>query len=403
MKRLSIVPILAALLAATVLPGTAAHAAPKSRPGGPVGAADIWAATWEASPEPARTPVVVLANQTVREIARVSLGGIYVRVRLSNEFGDKPLTIGAAHLALAAGAGAAIQPGTDRPLTFGGQPGITIPPGARVLSDPVSLYFPAPVAGAVTEDFFSMQTAYMTPGDSTGAADLPGASTITRRVILTGIDVSARSGTKVLVTLGDSLTGGFGSTLDANHRWPDHLAERLVGQNIPVVNAGIGGNRLLHDFFGPNGLSRFDRDVLSQPSVGYLIVLEGINDFGLPGGRNLPDEEVSADDVIAGYKQLIQRANSYGIKIFFGTIPPFGPIPQRPGFYSDAAEIKRETVNNWIRTNHDAQGYIDFEMVLRDPKNPNRLNPLYDSGDHLDLNDAGFQVMSDAVPMRLFQ
>jgi lysophospholipase L1-like esterase len=397
-----------------VLIGQGAAAAPAKGRGG----APIWAATWEASPEPAHNPPVPLSGQTIRQIAHISLGGIYIRARLSNEFGDQPLTIGAAHLALASGAGAGVQPGTDRPLTFGGKSSITIPPGARVLSDPVSLnvpnlanvavslYFPGPV-GSVTENFFSMQTAYLAAGDATGAADLPGASTITRRLILTGLDISASADTRVVVALGDSLTGGFGSTVDANHRWPDHLSERFFDQHsgppMSVVNAGIGGNRLLHDFFGPNALSRFDRDVLSQPGVGYLIVLLGINDFGLPGGRNLPAEEVSADDVIAGFRQLVQRANSYGIKVFFGTIPPFGGFTERKGFYSGAAEEKRQTVNNWIRINKEAQGYIDFEAALRDPKTANHLSSTYDSGDHMDPNDAGFQAMSDAVPMRLFQ
>jgi lysophospholipase L1-like esterase len=386
----------------------------------PTGVADVWAATWESSPEPARPPVPVLAGQTVRQIAHVTLGGIYIRVRLSNEFGDKPLLVGAAHLALSTGTGAAIQPGTDRALTFGGKPDVTIPVGARVLSDPVSLtvpafanvavslYFPQPT-GTITENYFSMQTSYMTSGDATAQPDMPGAATMTQRVILTGLDVSAGAGTKVVVVLGDSLTGGFGSTLDANHRWTDLLALRLAARKgnpppIGVVNAGIGGNRLLHDYFGPNALARFDRDVLAQPSVGYLIVLLGINDFGLPGGHpELAGEDVTADDVIAGYKQLIVQANSFGIKVFIATIPPFGPLPQRPGYYSDAAEAKREAVNAWIRTNTDAQGYIDFETALRDPKNHIRMLPAYDSADHLDPNDAGYQVMANAVDFRLFQ
>lgn len=415
LSRLGVAALAIMLSAVALAPAQAAPKPPKPASG----PADIWAATWESSPEGPRgaTPIT-LSNQTVRQIARVSLGGIYVRVKLSNEFGDRPLTIGAAHLALAAGAGAAIQPGTDKALTFSGRSSVTIPPGARVLSDPVSLtvaplsnvavsfYVPGQ-AGAVTENFFSMQTAYIATGDATASPDMPGATTVTQRLILTGIDVSASASTKVVVALGNSITGGFGSTVDANHRWTDHLAERLQtrkgGPPIGVVNAGIGGNRLLHDFFGPNALSRFDRDVLAQPAVGYLIVLIGINDFGLPGGRNLPAEEVSADDVIAGYRQLIQRANSYGIKVFFATLPPFAPLPQRPGYYSDAAEIKREAVNQWIRTNHDAQGYIDFEAALRDPKTPNRMLPLYDSADHLDPNDAGYQAMSDAIDFRLFQ
>jgi lysophospholipase L1-like esterase len=393
----------------------AATAKPK-----PTGVADVWAATWESSPESARPPIPALAGQTVRQIAHITLGGIYIRVRLSNEFGDKPLVVGAAHLALSTGTGAAIQPDTDRALSFGGKPGVTIPVGARVLSDPVSLtvpafanvavslYFPQPT-GAVTENYFSMQTSYMASGDTTAQPDMPGAATMTQRVILTGLEVSAGAGTKVAVVLGDSLTGGFGSTLDANHRWTDLLALRLAARKgnpppIGVVNAGIGGNRLLHDYFGPNALSRFDRDVLSQPSVGYLIVLLGINDFGLPGGHpELAAEDVTADDIIVGYKQLIARANSFGIKVFIATIPPFGPLPQRPGYYSDQSEAKREAVNTWIRSNSDDQGYIDFETALRDPKNHNRMLPAYDSADHLDPNDAGYQVMANAVDFRLFQ
>ncbi|HTX50530.1 MAG TPA: SGNH/GDSL hydrolase family protein [Caulobacteraceae bacterium] len=375
-------------------------------------------ATWEASPEPQRPPLVKLANETVRMVAHVSLGGIFIRVRLSNEFGDKPLTIGAAHLGLSAGTGGGVQPGSDRTVTFGHQPTITIPPGARVLSDPVSLtvpsqadvvvslYFPGDV-GAVTEHYFGLQTSRLAPGDNTAALEFPSAETITKQVILTGLDVSAASGTKTVVALGDSLTGGFGSTMDANRRWPDDFSARVLGpkglSKLSVVNAGISGNRLLHDFFGPNALSRFDRDVLSQPNVGYLVVELGINDLGLPGGRNLPEEEVSADDMIAGFRQLIVRANSYGIKVFFGTIPPFAGFTERPGFYSDAAEIKREAINDWIRTNTEAQGYIDFEAALRDPDNPRRLNPRYDSGDHLDPNDAGYQAMADAIEFRLFE
>jgi lysophospholipase L1-like esterase len=381
--------------------------------------ADIWAATWEASPEAPRAPFLALSNQTVRQIAHVSLGGIFVRVRLSNEFGDKPLTIGAAHVALASGAGPGVQGGTDRALTFSGRPQVTIPPGARVLSDPVSLtvpplsnvavslYLPR-VDGAVTSHYFSMQTGYIAAGDQTAADTLAGPTTITSNAILTGLDVSGPTGTKVVVTLGDSITGGFGSTADANHRWPDLLSERLAarrsGPPIGVVNASIGGNRLLHDFFGPNALSRFDRDVLSQPSVGYLIVLIGINDFGLPGGRGLAAEDITADDLIAGYRQLIARAHSYGIKVFIATLPPFGPIPERPGYYSDASEAKREAVNQWIRANSkEFEGIVDFDTALRDPKVRLRMAPAFDSGDHLDPNDAGYQAMANAVEMRLFE
>ena len=404
------------LLAGLLFPA-AASAKPKPPPkAAAAGAADIWAATWEAAPEPPRPPLIALSNQTVRQIAHVSLGGIFLRVRLSNEFGDKPLTVGAAHVALAASGGPGIQPDTDRPVTFGGKPSITIPPGARALSDPVSLtvpamsdvavsvYFPPQAENAVTSHYFAMQSGYVAAGNVTGAASVTPTSTINYNVVLTGLDVSGPRGTKVVVTLGDSLTGGFGSTAGTNHRWPDLLSAKLAARKIGVVNAAIGGNRLLHDFFGPNALSRFDRDVLSQPSVGYLIVLLGINDFGLPGGRGLPAEEVSADDVIAGYRQLIARAHSYGIKVFIATLPPFGPIPERPGYYSDASEAKREAVNQWIRLNaKEFEGVVDFDAALKDPAAHIRMAPAFDSGDHLDPNDAGYAAMADAVEMRLFE
>jgi len=369
----------ALLLAAALAQGAAAETSHRATTA-PHGVDTVWAASWAASPEPQRAPLTPLANQTVRQLARVSLGGLYARIQLSNEFGDKPLVIGAAHIALAAGAGAAIRPESDRAVTFGGNAGITIPPGARALSDPVglklaplttvavSLYLPE-TTGAVTEHYFANQPVYVAANDVTAAADLPGASAATNEMILTGIQVSAPARTQVVVTLGDSITGGFGSTPGANHAWPDRLAERLIerksGPPIGVVNAAIGGNRLLHDFIGPNALSRFDRDVLSQPNVGYLIVLLGINDFGLPGGRNLPAEEVSYEDVIAGYQQLIERAHSYGIKVFIATLPPFGPIPERPGYYSEASEAKRVAVNQWIRGARGFEGVIDFEAALR--------------------------------------
>jgi lysophospholipase L1-like esterase len=407
LRSFTLAPVVTAVLATIAAAPTTA-----------VAAADTthWAATWEASPEPQRAPAVALTNQTVRQIAHVSIGGIWVRIQLSNEFGDRPLTVGDAHIALAAGAGAATKPGSDRTLTFGGRPQITIPPGARVVSDPVSLtvpplsnvavsvYFPGPV-GDVTEDFFALQTGYVAAGDLTKAADLPGASTITKRVILTGIDVGAVAKSKVVVALGDSLTDGYGSTPDTNHRWPDFLAARLATRKagaLAVVNAGIGGNRLLHDVIGPNALSRFDRDVLAQPNVGHLIVLLGINDFGFPGGRNLPQEDVSAVDVIAGYRQLIERAHSYGIRVLGATLPPFGPIPDRPGYYSEASEAKRKAVNQWIRTSGAFDGVIDFEAALRDPKDSSRMLPAYDSGDHLNPNDAGYQAMANAIDLRLF-
>jgi lysophospholipase L1-like esterase len=411
------------LIAALALSAGFVQSASADKANAPKPDALIWAASWYAAPEPQRGPIN-LANTTVRMVARTSIGGPYVRIQLSNEFGDKPLIVGAAHVALSA-AGSAIRPETDNVLKFGGSPSVTIPTGARVLSDPVymkvpglsnltvSLYFPQPT-GTVTAHYFSNQTAYTVSGDATAAQDLSGATSMTNQIVLTGVQVEASARNKVVVTLGDSLTGGFGSTVDAYRSWPDLEATLLANPNrkpVPfgVVNAAIGGNRLLHDFLGPNALSRFDRDVLGQPNVSYLFVLLGINDFGLPGGRNLPDENVSAQDVIIGYEQLIARAHADNILVYIATIPPFGPIPGRPGYYSDEADQKRAAVNSWIRTNfrnpnspYSFDGMFDFEAALRDPKTPNRLLAKYDSGDHLDPNDAGYKAMFDSIDQRYF-
>ena len=374
-----------------------------------------WAATWQASPEPPRPPEVTLSGQTIREVAHISLGGDQVRVRLSNDYGAAPLTIGAAHVAIST-VGAGIAQGSDRALTFNGHPSVTIPPYAHVISDPadlkvaalsnlaVSLYVPGS-SGSATEHYFALQSAYIAARDVTGAPDLPGAAIVSKRAFLTGIDVSARRA-RVIVTLGDSITDGFGSSIGANRRWPDRLAERLNAKRgstpAAVVNAGIGGNRLLHDVFGPNAVSRLDRDVLSLPKVTHLVVMLGINDFGFPGGRNLPAEEVSADDVITAYRQIISRAHAHGIKVIGATLLPFGPIPERPGFYSPASEAKRQAVNQWIRTSRAFDGVIDFEAAVRDPKATTRMLPAYDSGDHLDPNDAGYKAMADAIDLRVF-
>jgi len=407
----------AGLVALALVWGTTAEAArkPKPEPAAPASQATAWTATWEASPEPPRAPVVITGNQTVRQVARVSVGGIWTRLRLSNEFGDKPLTISSAHFGLA-GPGGSVQQGSDRTVTFGGAPFVTIPPHARVVSDPisltvpplssvaVSLFFPGQV-GDVTEHYFGLATGWIAPGNMTASPALTPATTFTKRVVLTGIEVATPPKVKSVVVLGDSITGGYGSTADANRRWPDRLAERLAqrqGGPLAVVNAGIGGNRLLHDFIGPNALSRFDRDVLTQANVGYVIVLIGINDFGFPGGRNLPQEDVTAEAVIAGYKQLIAQANTSGIRVIGATMPPFGPIPERPGYYSEASAAKRAAVNQWIRTSRAFHGVVDFDAALRDPANANAMSPAYDSGDHLNPNDAGYQAMANAVDLKLF-
>ena len=376
---------------------------------------DHWVGTWSASPQAAGTPVQI-NGQTVREIVHTSIGGDRVRVRLSNAYGTSPLDIGSAHLAVRS-VGASIAAGSDRVLMFNGSPTITIPAGALVVSDPVTLkvpelgdlavsvFIPGNVAAA-TEHSLGLQTTYISPpGDFTGAASMAAATTTLSWYFLTGVEVKASEKTKAVVTLGDSITDGFASTPDTNRRWPNRFAERLQAQpgkfRLAVLDEGISGNRVLHDFIGTNALARLDRDVLVQTGAKYVIVLEGINDIGIPGAFGLAAEQVTAEQIIAGHRQIIDRAHALGLKIFGGTLTPFeGTI--FPGYFSAAGEVKRQAVNEWIRTSKAYDAVIDFDAVTRDPAHPTRFLPIYDSGDHLHPNDTGYKAMADAVDLSLF-
>ena len=402
--------------------------------GGPAGVARAqptsggeWIGTWSASPQEVWAadffaPVAIprsLRDQTVRQIARVSLGGSQVRVELSNEFGEHPLVIGAAHVALA-DKGSAIVPGSDRALTFGGSPTVTIPPGAPVLSDPVeltvpplgnlaiSVYLPE-ITPTATWHNEGVQTTYISgPGDLTGETDFTPAQTATSRIFLSGIMVDKARDARAIVTFGDSITDGATSTPDANHRWPDFLAERLVaaGAEVAVLNEGISGARVLRDRMGDNALARFDRDVLSHPHVDTVILMMGINDIGWPGTILVPEGEPapSADDIIAGYRQLIARAHAADMRIIGATLTPFeDTFAGNPlfGYYDEAKEAKRQAVNEWIRTSGAFDGVIDFDAVARDPANPRHIKAEFDSGDHLHPQDTGYQAMADSVELEL--
>ncbi len=376
-----------------------------------------WAGTWGASPQLATGDLFGTApsfsNQTIRQIVRISLGGARFRVRLTNEYGTQPVEIGAAHIAISAG-DAAIQAGTDRVLTFSGAPSITIPPSAAVLSDPVdlkaasvaslaiSIYLPQ-TTGPATWHVEGKQTAYIVLGDATGAADVvASATTSASRFFLSGVEVAGSEQKSSIVTFGDSITDGTNSTLDANHRWPDRLAERLASthdEDAGVVNEGISGNRILHDIIGPNALSRFDRDVLATPGVRFMTVLLGINDIGF--GGFFTTQAVTADDIIAGYRQMIARAHSRGIRIYGATLTPFKGVGAP--YYSDAHDVERQAVNAWIRTSGEFDTVIDFDAVVRDPANPLQILPAFDSGDHLHPNDAGYKAMADSIDLRLFK
>jgi lysophospholipase L1-like esterase len=374
-----------------------------------------WISTWGCAPAFAIGEEI--SHQTIRQFARISVGGKQVRIRLSNETGTQPLVIGTAHLAIAGREHGSIDPASDHTLTFGGSTSVSIPPGAPVLSDPVafevepltilaiSLYITRRTGSTVIHPF-AIQTAYLSElGDQTAATIIPNATTTSEHYFLTRIEVNpSNEQAATIVALGDSITDGRGSTLDANRRWPDRLAERLheQGQLLGVEDAGIAGNRILHDLpeviSGPSTLSRFDRDVLSVAGAKFVIVLQGVNDIEHPAFEDLPEQEVSADQIIGGLKQLIARAHGRHLKIFGATLLP----DEGAAFYSMEAEAKRKAVNEWIRTGKAFDAVIDFDATVRDPDHPTRLRPEYDSGDHGHPNDAGYKAMADSIDLKLF-
>jgi len=350
-------------------------------------------------------------------IARVSIGGSRLRVRLSNACGTRKLEVGAVHVGLRA-EGAGIVPETDRALTFGGSAGIAIPAGALAVTDEVdldmpplsdlavSVYLPGEVPEhQVTGHGNAHQTNYISaPGDFTGANLLSIKGTTEAFLFVSGVEVLAPAETGGIVALGDSLTDANISQLDANHRWPDELARRLVarrgGRPLGVMNQGIGGNRILHDVRGDSGLRRFDRDILGQPGVTHVIVLLGIND--IRNRNQKPEEVVTAQEMIAGLHQIAVRADAAGLKIFGGTLLTFENETFNPGFYSPEGEKKRQTVNAWIRESGAFDAVIDFEAALRDADHPTRMLPRYDCGDHLHPSDVGYLHMGEIIDLSLF-
>jgi len=387
-----------------------------------------WVATWGASPAPQladdaqmRAAKLVFSNQTIREIVHGSIGGDTLRIRLSNAYGTKELEAGAIHVALRR-SGSSIAPGSDRPVTFNGRASVSVPANALMLSDPVKLNLPAggelaisiflpKEAGGAGIHYAAQQTAYIGSGDLTRASSFDNPATITSWVFLTGVDVLAPQAASTVVAFGDSITDGARSTVDANRRWPDVLAARLLASRglkpLGVLDAGIGGNRILHDAsanvrFGVNALARFDRDVLAQAGVRYVIVLEGINDLGHAGGSAPISESVTADDIIAGLSQMIERAHEKGLKIFGATLTPFEGTAA-PGYFTPEKEKMRKAVNEWIRTGKAFDGVIDFDKAVRDPGHPDRMKAEYDGGDHLHPGDGGYKAMGEAIDLALFK
>jgi lysophospholipase L1-like esterase len=381
----------------------------------------VWVSSWTASPQPPRGIMPAsLSNRTIRQTVRLSIGGSKVRIRLSNEFGAKPLLIGAASLALA-GKSSDVAAASLRPLTFGGLKSIIIPPGAPALSDPVelqaaplsdiavSLWLPA-ATDLGTVHATGLQTAYVSAsGDFTASTEFPIVDRFESRFFLTSIMVEPAAPARVIVAFGDSITDGSRSTVNANMRWPDVLARRLreTGGAVAVINQGIAGNRVLSDGAGVSALARFERDVLSQPGVTHVVILVGINDIGFPGTAIEPNGLVrTADEIIAGYKQMIERAHLHGIKVIGSPLTPFrnafAGMPNQ-GYFTDEKEAKRRAVNDWIRTSGAFDGVVDFDRVVTDPAQDGTIAPGFDSGDHLHPNDAGYQAMGEAIDLKLFQ
>ena len=389
-----------------------------------------WVSGWSAAmhaplPFPGLPPSPVFENQTIRMVIRPTVGGERVRIRLSNAFGTGALKIGSAHIALSSQE-AKVSPETDRPLTFAGKPSISIPPGAPALSDAVdlkvsrfteiavSIFLPEKTASS-TVHFWGQHKTYISgTGDFSGKTEMPNGTTSASWYWLADVELWASDQTRATVTLGDSITDGVGAPQGDYTDWPDLLANRLAaeqGDSIAVLNAGIGGNRILHDGAGVNALARFDRDVLAQPGVVNLIVLEGINDIGWPHMRpKLPDgtapkempfvhEVVSAQELIIGLQQVIERAHEHGIRVFGATLTPY----EGADYYSEDGEATRQAVNQWIRTSGAFDAVFDFDAAVRDPNHPSQFREGYHSGDHLHPSATGYKAMANAVDLTILR
>lgn len=386
-----------------------------------------WLASWTASPQavwasdflfPSNVPAVV-HDQTIRQVARLSVGGRRVRIVLSNAYGTLPLRIGAASVALSA-QDSTLQPGSLRSLTFSGQPSATVAPGAPLVSDPVdlavpdlarltvSMYLPQ-ATPASTFHWDGRETAWLAPGERTRAARIDtqqaGVRTTTARLLLSAIQVEAAEGTQAVAILGDSITDGASASLGRDTRWPDVLAERLAPHGVAVINAGISGARLLSDGMGEKALARFGRDVLEQPGVRTAIVLIGINDISWPGTAFARQEKRPTLAALkSGYGQLIAQARSRGVRVIGTTLTPFaGALPGTPldDYYQEEKDALRQRLNAWIRDSGSFDAVLDFDAWARDPAHPLRLLPAYDSGDHLHPGDAGNRALAEAVDLTL--
>jgi lysophospholipase L1-like esterase len=422
---------LALIAVSSAVGATARGGTPAGTVREPAAAHRHWVNTWTAMPqltEPSNMPPPpftgtdsVLVDTTLRQTLRVTTGGERLRIRFSNAFGGTPLPITAVTVALPKDGRAgvsAIEPGTLRPVTFGGRRSATVPAGAQLVSDPLdfglragsNLTVTAYLADgqkslALTSHPGSRTTSYLLHGDRTADADLPGATAVNHWYLLSDVEVVAGGGTAAVAVVGDSLTDGRGSTTNGNDRWPDRFFDLLRGHpataDVSVLNQAAGGNRVLNDGLGPNVLARLDRDVLARSGVAWLIVFEGVNDIGTAPATEGAQRAVTAD-LITAYEQIVVRAHAQGIRVYGATLLPFGGNAP----YDDPAglrESSRLAVNEWIRTSGRFDAVIDLDRAVRDPDAPRRLRSGLHDGDWLHLNPEGYRVLAAAVPARLFR
>ncbi len=390
-------PLLAATLLATQTIATAADA--------------HWVATWSTAIETTQggdLPPVPLADKTLRQYVRTSIPAKQVRLRLSNAYGDSPVHVRTARIALAPSIGTGeIHPETDRALSFKGAPGTVLMPGQAVVSDPlpfdlpstadlaISLYFGEISSSKISGHRGSRTDSVIIAGDQTAAAELSSASKITRWYLIHAVEVLAPPEGRAVSILGDSITDGLGSTTNAQNRWPDLLAKRFAANpatdDVAVGNMGIGGNAIFGGL-GPAATNRFERDILELTGVRYFILYEGVNDIG---GFTDGNAATGTQNLINQYKDFAARAKARNLKAYGATITPLG------GYHTAAREVARQTVNHYIRNNTDFDGFIDFDAAVRDPGNPEVMLPAY-SLDGLHLNPSGLQALANAVNLGLF-
>lgn len=370
-----------------------------------------WIASWVSAQqltEPHNLPPEPgLASATLRQVIQLALGGERLRFRFSNEFGNAPLTLCCARVALSKG-GSTIDLQSERALTFAGSPSVTLAPGALITSDELSLAvtpftnlaitlaFDAAPPSNITGHPGSRTTSYLQPGAEVSAREMSAAVATDHWYFLSEIDVFSDARARAIVTLGDSLTDGRGSITNENNRWPNLLSRRLLARvetaRLSVLNQGAGGNRVLMQGLGVHALARFDRDVLGPPGVRWVVILEGINDLGA-------SPPATAGALIAAFREMIAKAHAHDIQVIGGTIPPF----EGAEYFTPAGEAARQAFNHWLRSSGELDGVIDFDQMMRDPLAPTRLSAAVDGGDHLHPCAEGYRIMADGIDLRLFQ